>query len=66
MFIRHYGSVLSERGAQGAEISLFFARRTRTAVVFRGCFDRSQAEIRGRSSVIRSPDGQNSREILLD
>jgi hypothetical protein len=71
-----YRSVLSERGAQGAEILLFFVRRTACVDVrlfFRIQLDHSRprrVEIRGRSSqnearMGRGPDRESSREFLL-
>jgi hypothetical protein len=72
-----YGSVLSEKGGHGAEILLFFARRTAgvdARLFLRVQLDRSRprrVEIRGRSSLEcaartgRGPDGQSLREILF-
>jgi hypothetical protein len=71
-----YRSVLSERGAQRAEILLFFVRRTACVDVrlfFRVQLDHSRprrVEIRGRSSqnearMGRGPDREISREFLL-
>jgi hypothetical protein len=69
MVIERYRSVLSARGGQGAEISLFVARRTRTTVVFLRRFRLFEAQMGRVSREILfgvKPSRAETREILVE